>query len=509
MKTVYSVITDSIEEFNKAYRQAYKSYSEVPPIELDFVNATVYQGKVNWDKDLIELLSKESITYLKFVDKANLNLGMIRYLKRRKNSGMTGSNEASLSTKKMILGKIRGLNSDDEKFNLWLRRISPMGVLGKLIKKTTFENERVAPIHISSRYYMQVVGNLIYREQSADTVAMMGMELLTGRRISECNIDNFRKMNVLDTEDRKAITEYYKIFDDRVIDKMDWYWFDGQLKAHRDVGGYPIPTLMRVADSKFQSVGETVKRVVKEYNIKKGLNEDLWGSNLGGVRNYRGKTDSLQKRLLPQLDKAHNIRAIYASIMASCLLESCDHSDTVKLMSSLMGHVDMGSTNKYRIIKVVDQEITPEEKTVLDQYIEIVKDVEGANRDYSMTGRKPSKTFKGWTEAQKLHYRSHYGNEESFDDIKAIAPHDVDLKGFPEKTGKEYKEFYKMLEQIVLEKTGFTYKFLKKRYNNVPFRMIYVAAQELKGSLIDPTKYRLKKDMDLKYSNMSVELNKD
>jgi hypothetical protein len=506
MKTVYSLITDSIEDYNKSYKGVYNLYLKVPVMELDFVNASVSQGKVNWEKTLIDTISDESITYLRGLEKVNLNLMVIRYLKRRSVAGLAGSVEASASSRKMILSSIRKTNIEDEKFDTWFRNNSPMGMLGRMMKTVTRDNDRKTPINVNSRYYMQMVGRMIYKEQSMDMVSMMSMELLTGRRIAECNIKNFKRMDVSNVDDRNLIIDYYSIVDESVIDKLDWYWFTGQLKAHRDVGGYPIPTLMQISAPKFKEIGDRVNSVVTGYNINKGLNPDLWVSDVGGVRSCRGKTLLLQKKLLPQLDKAHNIRAIYASIMASCLLDYCNVADTVNLMGRLMGHIDKGSTNKYRIVKVTNKELTPDESSILDQYIELVKDVEGIDKICETRGRKPGTNFTGWTSTHVIHYRKHYSNEDSFDDIKAIAPHDVDLNGFPDKTGEEYIAFYKSIEKIVLDKTGVTYKYLKKRYSDIPFRMMYVVAQDLRNALIDPSVYSLKKELDSRYSDLSVQL---
>jgi hypothetical protein len=504
IKETYTLVTDSIPDYNEAYLNVFEQYQKIPGLERDFVHASVTLGVVNWDKPALNSLSDIALVYLKELEKVNTSLLALRYCKNV-NKGHEGT-QASFSSMKTVLRGVIKLNATNRIFYSWISKNSPSAFITRSMAKITRDNARKTPIHINRKYYMELLKKMFKEDVKPETTSLLRMEMITGRRVSECHLENFKRLDTTKPSDRSAIIDYYRIIDPSIIDTLVWYSFSTQLKVYKDdiaaIKTYPIPLLYDVSEDVFNALGNNIIEVVTKYNISKSLEVGLWTSRMGGVRYYRSKTVKLQRALLPNLDKTHNIRAIYGSLMSKYLLPFCNMSDTVAVMGRLMGHTDTATTDHYRVIKIDNTSISNEEISKLFSYTHIVSEVSSQVKDIETRGRKQLLRFIGWTDYDKRSYKAQYENEDSYNDLEVIAKGVIDLKDFSDGPVGEYKEVYKQLLLMCELDTGLSYKRFKYRYSEADFKTIYNIAKEVKRN--DPviSTHLMCKEMDIIYSQL-------
>jgi hypothetical protein len=493
-------IEDLSSTFFKRYYHLFDVYTKnIIDDDIHIVNASVKNGCINWDTIGITKLSIVSTQYLKNVEAINSNIMDVTF--KRGNAYIY----CKLSTCKQILTNMRSLAREElkdtpeqlETFLNWIKYVSPTRYIHIEIDAKRSENatqlrSQCKPMVFNYNYYSQLTASLVNTDNN--NASLMIMEILTGRRIGECDIDNFTWMNPKDATQRAQIRDYYTVKPehDSIIDVYNWVMFSGQTKMKREEAPYPIPLLFKVSQEMFEKWGKRLKNDVESGNKNKGITQ--WSSKSGGLQVFRNINTALYTRLLPTLEKGHNFRAIYGRIVSHQLNDKCLCSDPVKLMSLLMGHIDTKSTENYRIVQVEHTELSVDETKILTEVAEIV---EGRGlQPVGNTSDKPK-----WSKAVTRSYTNDFNTPLRFKALKIVDP-DTDFSKLRELEEIQYKTFMSALHDRFESVTGLTFNIILKRYNEVDFSIIYNLAKEVRRYNDTATKVTLKKKLDLVYKKM-------
>lgn len=506
-------------DFTKQYIKLYKYFVDnISEMEKDIIKSSVLFGVVQMEREPVKSLSQNSLVYLRELQTMNNNFLQVAFKTKEsyRFPKATSYKRVLGDVKKQCLKELT--ESDVKYFSRWFSKYSPSGYLGKTIKQDNLKKPEPEPLQINYGYYSALFGRLFSIRHPR--TAMLVMEMLTGRRVSECDIDNFTWLDHKQPETRDRIKKTYKILDESIIDEYSWVDFLGQRKIKNverrkeliEEGKikmdltFPIPLLFKISESEFKYWGDMVKLKVSEGNIARDLPVDFWDSHVGGVRRLRGYTEQLHKRLLPDLAKAHNFRAIYGNIISGKMVDYCNVSDKVKLMTIMLGHADGKSTEKYRIIRVINEKLTVEKQEIISNLEEIIHELETMKGLYG--GRVKSKVeFVDWSATDKKHYSRYLKDKTHFDNLKVITGGTVDFTQYSSMSGSEYRKSMDEIFELLEKETGFSYRFLTTRYTECIFSVVYALAKKVYSQYSDKSKQTLKKEMDKAYANYKSNIN--
>ena len=514
---IVDVHSDVVDEFVKRYIDLNDFYNnEVSEIEKDTIRVSVLLGVVDMDREPVKKLSEKALRFLRELRIVNNDFVHVAY----KTKLLYRFPQAN--SYKRILGVVkkhclkRIAEDKGQYFINWFSKYSLAGYLGKTVKNDRLKKTEADPLELNHGYYSALFGRLLKLKHPRS--GMLVMEMLTGRRVTECNIDNFTWLDPKDSSTRERIKSTYKILNDSIIDEYSWVDFSGQLKIKNvdrrkqmiEEGKlttdltYPIPLLFNVSEEEFNYWGDIVKMKVIEGNIERDLPEEFWDSEMGGVRRMRGYTDKLHKRLLPDLVKAHNFRAIYGGIISGQMVRHCNVSDKVKLMTILLGHTDSKSTENYRIIRVVNEELTADDQGRINNLEEIIIDL--GTLKGTKKKRKPSVNFVDWSAGDRMYYNRYLKDKKHYDNLKVITKGSVDFTKYSTLSGSEFRKELDDIFKHLEEETGCSYRLLTTRYTNCLFSVIFELAKEVHRHYPDVTNVTKKRYLDKAYANYLSDL---
>lgn len=504
-KTV-TTINQVIPTFSEQYLKLFDYYIEnINSLEKDTVRLSVIGGVVDLEREPVKALSQTSVRYLVRLDTLNNKFFYVAV------STKQGYKFLSASSYKRTLTEIKkhalSILEPEKKifFENWYKKNAPVTYIGKTLKYQSLNQKKKEPLILNNGYYTRLIGKLMITK--SPKTAMLVMEMLTGRRVAECNIANFEWLDTKDIDVRKKIVDTYSITNGDIIDRFSWVNFSGQLKiknASLREESYPIPLLIKMSEPEFKYWGELVAMQVEDANIANDYAPNLWASQVGGVRRLRGYTEKLHKKLIPDLDKAHNFRAIYGSIISNAMLESCKVSDNVQLMTILLGHIDFKSTDKYRNTKVINSVLTSTESDLINNLEEVVEAIVNPVR---LNGNIKAPTeFINWRAADKKHYDRYIKNPEHFNNLNVITNGTVDFSTFSKMTAEDFRSALdKIFDQLVAD-TGLSYRLLTTRYDDTPFTVLYNLAKKIYTPGLTVSTQTLKKNMDREYARYVTDM---
>lgn len=515
-----------IPEFKEAYLKLYNYYiNKVDVHSKDTIKASVFGGVVDMDREPVKTLESVGVTYLRELKKTNNNFVKVAVVTKRNHKFLASTSYKRVLSvvKKEIMNDLMDDGVIDKVyFDNWFRKFSVAGYLGKMVKHNARLVPEEAPIEVNYGYYSLLLAKLMTLKKSR--TGMLVVEILTGRRISECNIDHFEWIDTNNEVSRELIQKTYSIDDkhlDVVLNNHSWVLFSGQKKVknvekrkelidngvlHTDTV-YPIPLLLKVTKEEFYYWGNLVKEAVIACNVEKDIESDYWDSHIGGVRRLRGYTETYHKAFIPDLSKAHNIRAVYGSIMSQRLSGLCNVPDTLTTMSALLGHVDLTSTARYRVIRVVNNDLSSKSKDMITNLEQILHDFEsckskggGAKRQYE------NDEFVNWKRAERVHYKKYLNSPNDFDRMKVITSGSVDFSTFSRLSGDEYKRAMDDIFVKLEEDCGFSYRVLVNRYDKLSFPIVLQLAIRVHLPTLNLSAVTKKKNMDQIYAKYISDL---
>lgn len=493
---VYNFRNEIVNDFYPKFYELFVYYKDrVYPVvnDIDTVQKSIYNGCVDMEREQVGKLSEDSKSYLRQLEKLNNDFLSCMLKENSKNRLPTASSFRDILGFIKKVGK-ENLSKDEYKyFDSWFSYNSPSRYISKEMNTTThkMKDKKNPEFTINYGFYTGLLGHLM--AFGDERSSMLVIEMLTGRRISECNVNDFKWMDLNDNESRQKILDVYQVTNENKIDEFSWVLFSGQKKAKREVPAYPIPLVVPITEKVFNHWLNKVKNVVERVNEEKNIPVQFWGSEVGGVRHLRYLTVKLYTRLLPMLNKGHNLRAIHASILSKQLLNACNFTDTVKLMKVLTGHIDSGSTDKYRLVRVVQEELTVNDSQIINTLPAIITEA-------FTDKRKKTDVFIGWSEGDKKHYKRHLKDSKTFQNLKVITEGKVNFDNFSKISGDEYREKMNNIMKEVEYTTGLSYTTLVKRYNGLPFTTVYSLAQRVREGRENASAMTMKRHMDTAYA---------
>lgn len=478
LKSVYA-------HYANKYKGLFRMYIDMVPREdKDTIMVSVYKGVVDLERPTVKFLGRVGYRYLVGLYKINneyLNVAI-----KTSNKNKRRYTFLSASSYKRGLSEIKKLVKSELKeeevafFERWYSKNSPFGYVSLVVKSESNTKPKPEPIVVNNGYYTRLLGKLLVMRKSK--TALLVMEMLTGRRITETNAINFKVLDVTLPEVRERIKKYYSIIEESVIDKYTWCDFSGQLKTkneekRQELGierTYPIPLLLNISKEEFTFWADLLKAQVEKNNMRKGCDSELWSSEIGGLRTMRWYTSKLHKRLLPILQKAHNFRAIYASIISKGMEKHCNVSDNVRIMSKLLGHVDGHSTEKYRLIRVENVLLAGADNELISNLSDILSEL--FNEEGSV--KKVETQFVGWNRSDKAMYGTYIKDPYHYDCLNVISEGRLDFDGLSALSAKEFRDKLEEVKEKSIEETGLSYRLITTRYKKVPFTVVYNLAKK-------------------------------